>query len=376
MKKTLKIMALGFILLILFSTICMATDVTSIEAETNTNNSQDSNLNLAEIQNTNNDIFVGNDEISLVGYVNGNAFVAGKKATISGYVNGDLFVMANSLIIENGAQINGNVFALSQEMTISGKVNDVFAIAQTFTLADTGLIIRNLNLSCNNATLNGTIGRDVNLYVETLTFNETAKKIIGQNLNYSSNNEAVIPDGAVVGEINFSQVAAEEKTTSQIILNYVTTFINVILYAIIVIILSAFITPNFATKATYTMSKKPFVTAAIGIGSLVIVPVLSMFLLVTGFLTYVGIALLAIYVLILSITISILGMAIGNYFVNKLKNKTKTKFILLSVVSVAILWLLQKVPYVGGYISIFTVVFGLGIFVYSLFAKKALEESK
>ena len=69
-------------------------------------------------------------------------------------------------------------------------------------------------------------------------------------------------------------------------------------------------------------------------------------------------------------------MAIGNYFANKLKNITKTKFILLSIASVAVLWLLQQVPFVGGYISIFTVVFGLGIFVYSLFTKKALEEVK
>ena len=85
-------------------------------------------------------------------------------------------------------------------------------------------------------------------------------------------------------------------------------------------------------------------------------------------------ALLAVYLLIISITISILGMAIGNYFTNKLKNKTKGKFILLSIASVAALWLLQQIPYIGGYISIFTVVFGLGIFVFSLFVKKETLE--
>ena len=66
-------------------------------------------------------------------------------------------------------------------------------------------------------------------------------------------------------------------------------------------------------------------------------------------------------------------MAIGNYFANKLKNKTKGKFILLSIASVAVLWLLQQIPYIGGYVSIFTVVFGLGIFVFSLFVKKPIN---
>ena len=58
----------------------------------------------------------------------------------------------------------------------------------------------------------------------------------------------------------------------------------------------------------------------------------------------------------------------------ELKNKTKGKFILLSIASVAVLWLLQQIPYIGGYVSIFTVVFGLGIFVFSLFVKKETLE--
>ena len=73
---------------------------------------------------------------------------------------------------------------------------------------------------------------------------------------------------------------------------------------------------------------------------------------------------------------TILGKDLNNELISVLKNKTKGKFILLSIASVAVLWLLQQIPYIGGYVSIFTVVFGLGIFVYSLFTKKALEEVK
>lgn len=171
-------------------------------------------------------------------------------------------------------------------------------------------------------------------------------------------------------------MTVEQPSTAKIISNYVTNFFIVVLYATLVIILATFVTPNFAKKATYSMTKKPFISALIGIGAIIFVPIASLILALTGIFVYASCALIVVYLLVLSITIAILGMAIGNYFANKLKNITKTKFILLSIASVAILWLLQQVPFVGGYISIFTVVFGLGIFVYSLFTKKALEEVK
>ena len=380
MKKTGKILFLCFALLLVFSSVCMATDqitTTSGDIAVTSGEPENSNVtNITTVKNTNNDIYEGNSEVSITGYVNGNSFVFGKKVTVSGYVNGDLFVMANSLVIEDEAQITGNVFALAQEMTISGRVNDVYAFSQKFTLSSTGVIVRNLTLSCGSTVLEGKIGRDVNLTTGTLSFAENAKNVIGKDLNYSSKQEANIPDGAVVGKTNFSKITVEEPTVSKIVTNYITNFVLVILYAIVVIILTAFVAPNFATKLTYSMSKKPFISALIGIVAFIFIPIVSILLLFTVFLACTSFALITVYFLVISITISLLGMAIGNYFANKLSNKTKTKFILLSIASVAVLWLLQQIPFVGKFISIFTVVFGLGIFVYSLFSKKALEEVK
>ena len=121
------------------------------------------------------------------------------------------------------------------------------------------------------------------------------------------------------------------------------------------------------------MTKHPFIVAGIGIGSFIMIPLLALVFIITGFLTYFGIALIALYCLMLSITIAILGMAIGNYFANKFKNKTKAKSILLSIASVIIIWLLQQIPTFGSYVSIFTYVFGLGIFIYSIFKRNYLS---
>lgn len=380
MKKTFKILALCFALLVVFSSVCFATDVVTTSLDSAmpiSETSQDSaKTDTTTIPNTNSSVYEGNTNVLLNGYINGNSFLVGQQVTISGYVKGDLFVMANSLVIESGAEVTGTVFALAREMKVLGKVSDVYALSQEFTLAENGFVARDLNLSASTVIFQGKVGRDVNLSASTLSFDEGAKNLIGGDLNYSSQNEITIPEGVVLGKVNFEKVTIEQPSTAKIISNYITNFIIVVLYAAIVIILATFITPNFAKKVTYSMTKKPFISALIGIGAIVFIPIVSVILLLTGILVYAGLSLLIAYILVLSITIAILGMAIGNYFADKLKNKTKTKFILLSIASVTVLWLLQQVPFIGGYISIFTVVFGLGIFVYSLFTKKALEEVK
>lgn len=345
MKKTFKILALCFALLVVFSSVCFATDIVTTNQEGIMPIAESSEKSeTTTILNTNAAVYEGNTNVLLNGYVNGNSFLMGQKVTISGYVKGDLFVMANSLVIESGAEVTGTVFALAKEMKISGKVNDVYALSQEFTLAENGFVARDLNLSVSTATFQGKVGRDVNLSANTLSFDEGAKNLIGGNLNYSTPNEVTIPEDVVIGKVNFEKMTVEQPSTAKIISNYVTNFFIVVLYATLVIILATFVTPNFAKKATYSMTKKPFISALIGIGAIIFVPIASLILALTGIFVYASCALIVVYLLVLSITIAILGMAIGNYFANKLKNITKTKFILLSIASVAVLWLLQQVP--------------------------------
>ena len=380
MKKTFKILALFFALLLVFSSVCFATDVVTTSQEDIMPISETSEeveeSKTTTIPNTNSFVYENNTNILLNGYVNGNTFLIGQQVTISGYVKGDLFVVTDTLVIESDAEVTGTVFTLAKEIEVQGKVSDIYAFSQEFTLAESGFVTRDLSLSATTVVFQGKVGRTVNLSANTLSFDEDAKNLIGGDLNYSAPNEAVIPENVVIGTINFEKTTVEQPSTAEIISNYLSSFFTVALYSALIIILATFITPNFAKKATCSMTKKSFISALIGIIAIIFIPILSVVLLFTTIFTYIGLSLLVIYLLVLSIAIAILGMAIGNYFTDKLKNKTKTKFILLSIVSVTVLWILQQLPYVGGYVSIFTVVFGLGIFIHSLFSKKALEEVK
>lgn len=376
MKKTCKVLILCFILLLTFSSVCFAENVTSVEDGMVTallDSAQTTENQDITVPNTDGDIYEGGNSVLINGNINGNSFIFGSEVKITGRIDGDLFVLANSLVIEENAIIEGNIFAVAQQITFKGIASDAYIIAKSFTLEKSANIIRDLKISSASSSFNGKIGRD--LYVSgPFSFATDAEDVVARDFYYSAQKEVEIPEGIIAGKINFSEVKISEPSTTDIIKKYITSFITVILYAVVTILLATFITPGFAEKATYTTSKKSFIAILIGVLAFVLTPFISIFLLITGILSYVSFALITVYLLILSITISILGITIGNNFANKLKNKTRAKTILLSIASVAVLWLAQQIPYVGNYISIFTVVYGLGIFIYSLFVKKETIE--
>ena len=367
MCKMKKILMICFMILLFLTSICMATSTTPEKAST-TNKT-------ASIINT--DLYLAQNDVIIEDTVEANAFVYGKTVTLKGNIQGDFLVAANNLIIDETANISGNLFAFASTISFKGNANTIYAFGQNFNLESTGSVTRDLRAYCSTLTLAGTIERDAYLSVGKITFNSNAtSSLIKGNLHYAAEEEIDIPKSLVAGEIKFTQTSSNEPELSQIVMSYVTSFINILIYAIAVILICIFLAPKFVDKATYCLEKKAFITAGIGIAAIVLLPILCLILIATGYLLYVGIALLTLTILILSMTISIFGISIGNFIASKLKNKTNGKIILWSLVSVAAIWLLQRVPYIGGWISIFTVVFGLGTFIYSLFIRKELDTTK
>lgn len=378
MKKAIKISLLFLIIFLMCSSVCLANDVAPISTEGTNAEVTSEAAPTNQVAITNKDVYlISEEDIVMSELVNGNTFIIGNNVTITGQVAGDLYVIAQNLTIDSSAVIYNNVFALAGQMIIKGEVNDVYSIAESFTLDASAYIGRDLKLLSERVNLNGTIMKDAYISSENINFgSENTSSRISGNLYYSSSKEASIPENVVKGEVKFNKIEEEVESIEEIISEYVMTFLNVVLLAAAVIILSTFVAPNFANKATYCMAKRPFATVGIGIFSFVAIPLLCIILLFTGVLTYLSFALVTLYALVLSITISILGIAIGNYLANKLNQKTKAKTILLSLVSVVCLKLLQLVPYIGGFVSMFVLVFGIGILVFSLFVKIKSQEPK
>lgn len=363
MFKFKKILILCMICFLGLTSVCMAADTSNLpQARTTTPSSNTSILNT--------DVYITEDNAVIENTINGNAFAYGKSITVKGTINGDLLVIGNNVTIDDSATISGNVFLVAGTIYFNGKTTDVYAVGQNFVLDENANITRDIRLYVSQFTWKGSIGRNAYVVAGNIIVEENSSNLIQGNFEYSASKNLNIPKEAVGGEIKFTQMAVEQPNMTQIISGYITSFVNVLVYAIAVVLMITFLTTKFTDKATYCLAKRPFITAGIGILGFVMIPIICIFLIAIGYTMYLGAALLAFYVLALSMTISILGIAIGNFIAKKLKSKTKGKTILFSLASVIAIWLLQLVPVLGTWISVFTVVFGFGILIYSLFIRK------
>ncbi len=368
MLKMKKILFLCLFILLICSSICMASSETAAPI----NESSEEGSSHFSVLNT--DLYIADNNVVVDNIVNGNAFVYGSNVTIKNDIMGDLFVLGNSVSIDEQASVVGNVFVYATDLTINGEVIDLYGFSQTFTLGDSGKIDRDLRLYSNSCTINGLIGKDAYIAANTISLKNSTSNLIAGNLHYTSSEEINIEDGVVKGEVKYTPVSTEEVSVQKVITNYMIILINVLVYSIATILVIIFLGPKFTEKLSYCLSKRAFASTGIGIIGVVFVPVLALMLFVTRFATYLGIAMFVLYLLMLSITISILGIAVGNYLANKLKNKTKAKTFGLSIASVAVIWLLQLIPTIGSWISIFTVVFGFGLLLFANFIRKDVTD--
>ena len=365
MKIAKKIILFVISFLLILSSFCLASSepVTTSETEENVDDTQVVNI-------VNTDLYISQQDVVIENAVNGNVFAMGSSVTVKGEILGDLFVLTNNLVIEENAVIHNNIFALANTATIKGEVYDIYALANNFELTDTSYIYRDLKVSGENIVLNGPIVKDAYISANSITMPENSKNLIGGNLHYTSAQELTFPENAVGGEINYSAPDSSTPTTEDIISSYITAFITTIAYALVVILIFIFLAPKFTEKLSHALLKRPYVSAGIGILAFILIPMFAVIFLITGFLSYVSLALLAVHVLILSITLSIFSVAIGKYLSDKFKNPSKGKLVLFSILSAIVLWFAQLIPYIGGYISLFIYVVGLGIFIFALFKRK------
>lgn len=353
---------------LLLSPLCIASN----NSTTTSDNQTAATTKNETIKVFNTDLYLGGENIVVSDAVNGNVFAFGSTVTIQGEILGDIFILTKSLTIDETATIHGNVFAFANDMLLKGKVNyDVYFLGQSFELSNSAYINRDIRLFVANAKLYGSIKKDAFLFVDSILMNDNAENIIGGNLHYTSDKEFAFPEKAIMGNVKFTQYQRHTATTGEIITKYVKRFTSDISLAIVIILLAVFLSPKLIEKVNYALMKRPFVSAGIGILTFVLVPMLAILLLFTGFLTSLAVILAVVYGLILAISLAIFSLAIAKSLVDKWKITSKGKFILFAIISAIVLWIAKLAPVLGTYVSLFITVVGFGIFFTSFIKIKS-----
>lgn len=396
-RKSLKILLVLVTILSLVSTFSFATDETATD-NTNSAATTTSEENSAstseettdgttaeegtdgettgdtetEEPSTNHDLYVTGTDITVEAdeTVNGNAFLFGDTVTIRGQIGGDLFVVANTLNVDGG-QIYGNVFALASDtIRLDGLIYDLYAVCDNLTVAYDGLTYRDLKVTCNTASINGVIGKDVNIEArESLTIESDC--FIYGNLNYSAPTEIDIADSLIEGDTNYSELSI---TSSNNVLGYVISLLTILVFTLIVWLVASKLAPKFYTRLTTMAPKKMALSILVGLLALIITPLVAALLMMTVVGIPVGLALLAIYMIAVVLSFAMAVMSISAKLASKVKALAKLNNLLAVILVTIVLWLLSLIPYAGPVITLIVILAGFGMLILSVINKKEKSE--
>ena len=396
-----KILVFAFAFIILFSTISMASTTpanntkgnpeeavtTSLNTEGKTNQTASNETNgEASSENASNenanentiytsDYFTAGQNVELNKLVDGYSFAMGDTSKVTGQINGDLFVLGNKVIIDENAIIYNNLFVLAKELVINGTVYNLYSLSTYLTLGQSAIIYRDMASYSNKITFEGRVQRDVFVTANELNFPDNSKTLVYGSFNYTSVNEANIPDGIIKGDINFKKIDTSIDT-STLILNYIIRFVATAIFVLVVVLFLIFFTPKAIDRAKYNLIERPFATTGIGILGIALIPFIVVLLMTLSVTLPLAITLAVIYGILVSLAFSFFAIAIAKYLVDKFNLQKKWQLALFTIISALVMYALTIIPAIGGYAKLFFIVVGFGIVLVSIFSKKFEKTDK
>lgn len=383
LKSKSKIALILLLAIVLISGYSFATaEVTATEEDVNdiVAISDDSN----EVETTSNDdswvkndLYLCQDNVVVEDIVDGNAFIIGKNVTIKGEIGGDLFVMADKLTIDGG-YVYSSVFACANEITVNGIIYDIYAVTNSFTLGEDGYVYRDLKVTSKTSNINGKIKR--NALLSSSEYNISDSAVIGGNLEYTASEDISVPEDVVTGEVkrNVEESTKVEKNIGSVILSYVSNLIKTLLYTLVVTLLLIWLAPKFIGRISSMSIAKDFTSLGIGLATFAAVIVGSIILMFTVVGIPLAISSIVLLAILASISFSITSIFFGKLFSKLLKAEGNVKFVLVTLACSIVLWLLCKIPVLGGLITLLITLFGVGATIVNIVSKKEnkIEEKK
>ncbi len=412
MLKKSKLLVSCIIAMLLFTTLCFATDVndntensittmsadgeTSVETPIEPRSEEDAISNEGEDSNENSeeatdgedstegedsvsadDIY--NDNLTMIAtdvkmdkLVDGNVYLVGSNVEITGQVNGNLFVFGNNVTFSDSSYIVNSVYVFANTVKYEGICSDLHVFANKLDIPyseQTCFVFRDLSVYATSFNFAGGVGRNAHVVSPDFTFStaENEAGIVYGNLNYSSSNELELSEEFVEGEVQYSKLNAETNTmsTKDIIISKLLSLGTAILYVVVIYLLALVVAPGFAKKSD---AKLKSILPAFGIGLLSVIVVLILFIALLYTVMGAGLAFMfvGIYIFAIAIASSILSIHIANSLKEKIKATSKVKFVLLLLAITIILWLLKQIPYVGAIVSFIILMSGSGLFFMNL----------
>lgn len=387
LKNKSKIFMLFITCILLFSTVCFATvEPTTTSAEENSDSqtientaveSTDTNTDTSADTTsawTNEDLYLTGDKVTVSNVVDGNTFIFANEVTIesTAEIGGDLFVFASKLTV-NGGYVYSSIFAFANEISINGVVYDVYAACTNFTLESNGFVYRDLKVSADHVAIEGKVRRNAFVTANDITFGEdTASTYIYGNLSYTSPNTISVEEGMIAGEITKQEAGTATGSVS----SYITSGLTIVFTTLVIVLLLIWLAPNFVKRVSNMGVAKSFVSLGIGVATPIVAVLLSIILILTVVGISVFSSMLVGLIWIAMLATSITSLYVAGLITKLFKNSNRIMLIVFSLIASLVLWGLGFVPYVGGFLSVVFVLFGIGTTLVNIVYTKESTKKK
>lgn len=364
-KSNKKIGIVLFVILILISGFCFATDGALLDAPNTSPENQVSNSETTAAM-INDDVYEFSQQINVPKNVNGNAFLSGDTVTLDKQIAGNAFIIGNKVIITNNAYIAGSAFIFANEITVDGIVFDLYSYSSKLIISEDAGVYRDLRASAGTVDLQGQVGKNAFIIANDFTLNKEAGLRVYGDLNYTSKTELEIPNGIVSGKINFTVLKEYAPTTQEKISAYATNLVQALLFTLVVFAIAVWLMPKSLENLKNTVNAKFLPSIGIGLAGIFIIPIVILILMYTTFTIPIAVAILTIFILLLCISFAVASIAFAQKLAEKFHLSKNYMLLLLVLIVTLVLWLLKQIPAVGGYITFFIAVCGFGLILTTL----------
>ena len=344
--------------------------------------------NLPNYDITYSDLYVFEDtDYEMDKLIDGNVYIlVNGDVKFTGEVKGSVFIFANGTVeITEEAYIADSLYIFAQEAKINGTIYDIYCASEKFELMEKAYIERDVKIASSNVKLRGKVYRDVFLTADNIDVkDEETSLLIGGDFNYTSGREIEgLKDIVLYGEINFKLEEEEsfEIPLAEKIKDYAFSAVTSIIYALVIYFVLKLLSPRFTEAITKDLKEKSIIAFAVGLitwAIIFIAFIMSIMLLFTAIGLPISIIAWMIMTIIIYISSAVFSISITGIAKDKIeavKNNKVLEICLLMVIALCV-WILQKLPYIGGLSNFIIITTGIGLIIRNIIAKKEIEKTK
>lgn len=314
------------------------------------------------------DLFQAGDKVSIEDKLDGTAFIAGNEIKVNNKIDGIGFVAGNKLTFNANQEylfgagneiviekdVEKDLFLAANNIKVNGNVlRDTYLAANTITI--NGNLNRNSYIYANEVTLKGTFNGNVTVYAANI--NIEGAKITG-TLKY--NKDAVIDGLDKAIKTKTYNATTNKITFKEYIYTIVSKYVHITMLAIVLVFVCEKLFKKSLKQTEDLTTKKTAILCGKGFLVLIGVPMIALMLLMTGIFSSVGVVGGIIYGILVYIANIFTAYTVAHKLDKKYFKKNMNSYILM-IVGLFIIYVLSYIPYIGGFVSLLSLLFGLGI---------------